>query len=393
MKEKTNLKKSKANFESFGDVEIYNLKKQKMLFNSLTQRGITLIALVVSIIVLLILVGISIQMLTGDNGILKRASEAKTKSIAANEEEAVKLAAQEALTQGLGTIDTDNLTEALKSNFGEKGTLKGQSPAWLYTSENNKMYSISKSGKVTIIEKLISKTDSYVGKYADVDGDGTVDGIIYADLAMKTTSGEWGNSNGTYTITKVENVDDLGEYYISATGYKGGFNDPDEGRDVITLASGGTERFYVMALMDFTADGNGAFDWYNAATDNMGDWSSTTSTAFGAGKQNTANMISKWNSEYYGVQDNCTSHKDMWGQIQPQVNKGWYVPSREEWAAFANAFEITSSNFRNFKLGYNYWSSSLRTARNEWYVHFLNGLIQGDVSSDMCLDVRLATTF
>ena len=39
--------------------------------------GITLIALVVTIIVLLILAGISIQMLTGDNGILTRAGQAK----------------------------------------------------------------------------------------------------------------------------------------------------------------------------------------------------------------------------------------------------------------------------------------------------------------------------
>ena len=40
-------------------------------------KGITLIALVVTIIVLLILAGISISMLTGQNGILNRASEAK----------------------------------------------------------------------------------------------------------------------------------------------------------------------------------------------------------------------------------------------------------------------------------------------------------------------------
>ena len=40
-------------------------------------RGITLIALVVTIIVLLILAGISISMLTGQNGILNRATEAK----------------------------------------------------------------------------------------------------------------------------------------------------------------------------------------------------------------------------------------------------------------------------------------------------------------------------
>ena len=45
--------------------------------NRNTNEGITLIALVVTIIVLLILAGISISMLSGDNGILQRAAEAK----------------------------------------------------------------------------------------------------------------------------------------------------------------------------------------------------------------------------------------------------------------------------------------------------------------------------
>ena len=40
------------------------------------QYGITLIALVITIIVLLILAGVSIATLTGDNGILTRASDA-----------------------------------------------------------------------------------------------------------------------------------------------------------------------------------------------------------------------------------------------------------------------------------------------------------------------------
>ena len=50
-------------------------------------RGITLIALVVTIVVLLILAGISISMLTGQNGILNRAAEAKEKTAKAQEEE------------------------------------------------------------------------------------------------------------------------------------------------------------------------------------------------------------------------------------------------------------------------------------------------------------------
>ena len=53
-------------------------------------KGITLIALVVTIIVLLILAGISIAMLTGQNGILNRA-EAKEKTRVAQEDESQKL--------------------------------------------------------------------------------------------------------------------------------------------------------------------------------------------------------------------------------------------------------------------------------------------------------------
>ena len=49
------------------------------------ERGITLIALVVTIIVLLILAGISIMMLTGQTGILQQAGKAKTKKHDAGE--------------------------------------------------------------------------------------------------------------------------------------------------------------------------------------------------------------------------------------------------------------------------------------------------------------------
>lgn len=41
------------------------------------EKGITLIALIITIIVLIILAGISIAMLTGENGILTKATEAK----------------------------------------------------------------------------------------------------------------------------------------------------------------------------------------------------------------------------------------------------------------------------------------------------------------------------
>ena len=54
-------------------------------------KGITLIALVITIIVLLILAGVSIAMLTGDNGILTQASTSKTNTQVAEVVERVNM--------------------------------------------------------------------------------------------------------------------------------------------------------------------------------------------------------------------------------------------------------------------------------------------------------------
>lgn len=50
---------------------------KKKLIKVKKEKGITLIALVVTIVVLLILAGVTIAMLTGDNGILTQARKAK----------------------------------------------------------------------------------------------------------------------------------------------------------------------------------------------------------------------------------------------------------------------------------------------------------------------------
>ena len=51
-----------------------------MVKKSEKNKGITLIALVVTIVVLLILAGVSISMLTGENGIITQAQEASVKN-------------------------------------------------------------------------------------------------------------------------------------------------------------------------------------------------------------------------------------------------------------------------------------------------------------------------
>ena len=74
------------------------MKKEKD-FNKIKlkekEKGITLIALVITIIVLLILASVSIAMLTGENGILKKASTAKEKHQISEAKEKIELALQD----------------------------------------------------------------------------------------------------------------------------------------------------------------------------------------------------------------------------------------------------------------------------------------------------------
>ena len=84
-------------------------------------KGITLIALVVTIIVLLILAGISITMLTGQNGILNRASDAKIAQGISQVEEIGKLRLQAAYAENLSVIDDATAKTAVLAELQEKG--------------------------------------------------------------------------------------------------------------------------------------------------------------------------------------------------------------------------------------------------------------------------------
>ena len=85
----------------------------------LNNKGITLIALVVTIVVLLILAGVSISMLTGENGIITQANTAKTETRGGEVEEKVNLWKVEKNTQEYSNTETkteEQLLEELLSN-------------------------------------------------------------------------------------------------------------------------------------------------------------------------------------------------------------------------------------------------------------------------------------
>ena len=114
-------------------------------------KGITLIALVITIIVLLILAAVSIATLTGENGILTKANDASETTKDKTEEEQVKVAVNGALTDGTGTLSTENIKKALKKEFGTDKvtdtTFTGTGP-WTFKGER-KTYTIETNGKIT----------------------------------------------------------------------------------------------------------------------------------------------------------------------------------------------------------------------------------------------------
>ncbi len=200
------------------------------------------------------------------------------------------------------------------------------------------------------------------------------------------------NGYGTYEIPKENN---LKSYYIKNDNYTDD-SFKKSGKVIAPMeGTSGNERFYVMALEDINP--GTIYYWYGAAYGNLDSSYNVSTTAndfaeAGAeptGRINTERMIASWNSSQYGEQNS----NDMWGVIQDEVARGWFVPSKSEWAAFGAAFEITSSNFSNtYGLSYGCWSSSQSNTSSAYIAGFGNGNIFGSRVNNYCY-VRLATTF
>ena len=261
------------------------------------------------------------------------------------------------------------------------------------------------------IPPIPATDDDYRGYYADVDGNGEADGIIYADLGANITypqSGDfyndkmnWNQGNGTYTYNKT--TGNLNEYTISNNTYKK--NDGFGENKIIKLKKDNKNpRFYVMALEDFTTTDYQTFYWYKNASGKMNV--SDTSTEFGKGYANTGKIIEIWNKNGTGAgsyEGATQDNRDIFKHIQEKYNskEKWYIPSKEEWASFGDYFtnnskvetKLTTSNYNStYGLSDYYWSSSEDNANDAWYADFFNGLVNySNVAFDYC--VRLGATF
>ena len=123
-------------------------------------KGITLIALVITIIVLLILAGVSIAMLTGDNGLLSQAKNADKTTEQAAIAEKVNIATQTAYTKHV-TANPTNITQLPVENIATE-----------YKADNPDITSAQASGTtLTIVDgdKTYTVTLEQVGKSYKTD--------------------------------------------------------------------------------------------------------------------------------------------------------------------------------------------------------------------------------
>ena len=180
----------------------------------------------------------------------------------------------------VATVSISGSTVTVKSVGTGIATITVKSAASTNYNEKAAIYT------VTVKDPTFTE-DSGIGLYADTDGDGTPDGIIFEDF-KKGGSGLWcGETYSVSTISSTKN------YYVSESNYNGKFGT----KNVLSATGSGSERFYVMSLNDYNNSTTGKYEDFKYVE-----------------------------------------------------NGAWHVPLQNEWVAFGNSFGITRNNYSSFGL-------------------------------------------
>ena len=226
---------------------------------------------------------------------------------------------------GVATVSVSGNTVTVKSVGAGSATITVKSASNTNYNEKTVAYAVT--------VKIPTFTGSSgVGYYADVDGNGTVDGVIFVDR-KNGASGSWGSINGDYSI---DTITGMKQYYVSKKNYSGKFGT----KDVLSPMGSGNARFYAMALNDVS-------------------------------------------SSTYTYED-----------AQKQESNGWYVPSRNVWAAFGGQLKVERNNYNSYGLKSDYWTSTLKEGAtgSAWSIGFNADWLSKDITSYRYY-VRLYRTF
>lgn len=184
-----------------------------------SQKAITLIALVITIIILLILAGITIATLTGENGILSRSEQTKIDNEIATYIEKIEIAREEVAIDNLGKISIDNIINQIyKDGIVPEGSI-------LKLNEESAKV-VTPEGYVFIV--TTSKVE-YIGKGDEAEDivNKLPDEIKEEDIAISLEPSELTNKNIKVTIKNNTENNYLGIQYsfdgTTWTDYQGAF--------------------------------------------------------------------------------------------------------------------------------------------------------------------------
>lgn len=183
---------------------------------NIKEKGITLIALVVTIIVLLILAGVTINIALGNDGLIERAKQTKEEKIVGDEKEQIQLAYTSAKMGTLGAEITErDLNAELTQMLGANEALAKSNGDGSFNVHYNKTghdYTLNDSGIERYVPEVLQLSEVY-GKLYD-DGTLILSSTEYTDnsrnithdfgkVENKTDSNYWSNSSYNTLITKV----------------------------------------------------------------------------------------------------------------------------------------------------------------------------------------------
>ena len=189
--------------------KIENLNKKKNIIIPNDEKGITLIALVITIIVLIILAGISINLILGENGIITKAKQAKTETEQAKQNEEIGLNETAKYLEEMGTSGgTVNPPETIKTVAEVKGGDYFEKPTTVKDRDGNLIkvpegFKIADDSGINVTEGIVIEDNDIIDGIGNNRGNQYVwipvgTGIKKADgSSVDITLGRYTFANGT----------------------------------------------------------------------------------------------------------------------------------------------------------------------------------------------------
>ena len=244
-------------------------------------HGITLIALVITIIVLLILAGVTIAALSGPNGILSNADKAKEQTAESGAREKISIAVTGSYDK-TGRFDSEKFKEEIQ-NMG--GTVVAEDDSTLTVEMDGYEAVIDKeTGEIISFEKSGGVTPKLEYKLYQTDGSEVEEEQTYEEMIVTIKITNKAEIETIDSITLKDSEDTNIEKELTVTG-EGDASFKVEGDKIYTAeVKGTTEGVQKTATIKISTAGAPA-EW-TATTESDSEWYS-----YGGDKVNAPNLI------------------------------------------------------------------------------------------------------